>query len=119
MKGAKTSRRRGEVKITDEQNNQFAYQNFQSRSRLDARLWLECRYALVKSMMAKVSGMGLTKGTIYFPCTYISLYYLYLYKLYYIYYFIIYIILYILCYMLHHIVIEYNVCVTDRCGQCF
>ena len=66
MKGAKTSRRRGEVKITDEQNNQFAYQNFQSRSRLDARLWLECRYALVKSMMAKVSGMGLTKGTIHF-----------------------------------------------------
>lgn len=59
--GAKYSQKQN-VKVTDEQNNQFAYQNFQSRSRLDARLWLECRFALVKNMMGKVSGMGLTKG---------------------------------------------------------
>lgn len=61
MKGA-SSAPKHEIKVTDEQNNQFAYQNFQSRSRLDARLWLECRLALVHKMMYKVSGMGLTKG---------------------------------------------------------
>lgn len=61
MKGGRAAIKR-EVKITDEQNNQFAYQNFQSRSRLDARLWLECRFNLVKSLMEKVSGMGLIKG---------------------------------------------------------
>lgn len=71
MKGARQAKKRGEVKITDEQNNQFAYQNFQSRSRLDARLWLECRFALIKSMMAKVSGMGLTKG----GCISLTIYY--------------------------------------------
>lgn len=61
MKGGRQSVRH-EVKVTDEQNNQFAYQNFQSRSRLDVRLWLECRSMLVECLMGKVSGMGLTKG---------------------------------------------------------
>jgi len=63
MRGGRSSMKRPEVKITDEQNNQFAYQNFQSRARLDARLWLECRLCLVKNMLAKITGMGLTKGT--------------------------------------------------------
>lgn len=61
MKGGKMYPQKN-IKITDEQNNQFAYQNFQSRARLDARLWLECRFALVQSLMDKVSGMGMTKG---------------------------------------------------------
>ncbi|XP_067928992.1 cilia- and flagella-associated protein 54-like [Watersipora subatra] len=63
MKGGRSSQKR-EVKITDQQNNQFAYQNFQSRSRLDARLWLECRHSLINNMLHKVSGMGLIKGKI-------------------------------------------------------
>jgi len=65
MKGTRHSIKQ-EVKVTDEQNNQFAYQNFQSRARLDARLWLECRIALVKNLMRKVSGMGLIKGGNFF-----------------------------------------------------
>ncbi|XP_038069719.1 cilia- and flagella-associated protein 54-like [Patiria miniata] len=39
--------------------SQYQYQNFQSRSRLDARLWLDCRLALVKCLMGQVRGMGL------------------------------------------------------------
>ncbi|CAH1784493.1 unnamed protein product [Owenia fusiformis] len=50
------------VRITQSENIQFAYQNFQSRSRLDARLWLDCRLALVKSMLGEVKGMGDIKG---------------------------------------------------------
>ena len=41
---------------------QFQYQNFQSRSRLDARLWLSCRLALVHSLMGEVTGLGQVKG---------------------------------------------------------
>lgn len=63
MKGGRASIKR-EIKVTDEQNNQFAYQNFQSRSRLDSRLWLECRFHLVKNLLEKISGMGLTKGNL-------------------------------------------------------
>ena len=61
MKGSRSIQKK-DINITDEQNNQFAYQNFQSRSRLDARLWLECRFSLVRNMLGKVSAMGLTKG---------------------------------------------------------
>ena len=41
-----------------ENTSQFQYQNFQSRSRLDARLWLDCRLALVKCLLGRVQGMG-------------------------------------------------------------
>ena len=41
---------------------QYQYQNFQSRSRLDARLWLTCRLALVKSMIGEIQGLGQVKG---------------------------------------------------------
>ncbi|XP_022098854.1 cilia- and flagella-associated protein 54-like [Acanthaster planci] len=40
-------------------SSQYQYQNFQSRSRLDGRLWLDCRLALVKCLMGRVRGMGL------------------------------------------------------------
>ncbi|XP_071490299.1 cilia- and flagella-associated protein 54-like [Diadema antillarum] len=41
---------------------QYQYQNFQSRSRLDARLWLDCRLALVKCLMGQIRGMGVLPG---------------------------------------------------------
>ena len=34
----------------------------QSRARLDAQLWLQCRHALVSSMVGEIRGMGLVKG---------------------------------------------------------
>ncbi|XP_071817646.1 cilia- and flagella-associated protein 54-like isoform X3 [Apostichopus japonicus] len=43
---------------TDDSPSQFQYQNSQSRSRLDGRLWLSCRLTLVKSLMGQVRGMG-------------------------------------------------------------
>nr|XP_034306398.1 cilia- and flagella-associated protein 54 isoform X5 [Crassostrea gigas] len=46
------------VKIVHPQNSQFQYQNFQSRSRLDARLWLDCRQALVKCLMMEIRSLG-------------------------------------------------------------
>ncbi|XP_062618793.1 cilia- and flagella-associated protein 54-like [Saccostrea cucullata] len=46
------------VKIVHPENSQFQYQNFQSRSRLDARLWLDCRQALVKCLMMEVRSLG-------------------------------------------------------------
>ena len=45
-------------------STQYQYQNFQSRSRLDARLWLGCRLALVQSLMGEVTGLGQVKGNI-------------------------------------------------------
>lgn len=50
------------VKIVHPQNSQFQYQNFQSRSRLDARLWLDCRQALVKCLMMEIRSLGEIKG---------------------------------------------------------
>lgn len=41
---------------------QYQYQNFQSRSRLDARLWLDCRLSLVKCLMMQIRGMGVLPG---------------------------------------------------------
>ncbi|XP_063952273.1 cilia- and flagella-associated protein 54-like isoform X1 [Lytechinus pictus] len=41
---------------------QYQYQNFQSRSRLDARLWLDCRLSLVKCLMMQIRGMGILPG---------------------------------------------------------
>nr|XP_022298746.1 cilia- and flagella-associated protein 54-like isoform X3 [Crassostrea virginica] len=46
------------VKIVHPANSQFQYQNFQSRSRLDARLWLDCRQALVKCLMMEIRSLG-------------------------------------------------------------
>ncbi|XP_077868430.1 cilia- and flagella-associated protein 54-like [Saccoglossus kowalevskii] len=43
-------------------SSQYQYQNFQSRSRLDARLWLDCRLALVKGLMGEIKGMGQIGG---------------------------------------------------------
>jgi len=53
------------VKLSEPENSQFQYQNFQSRSRLDARLWLACRIALVNSLMLEIRGMGDVKGNNY------------------------------------------------------
>ncbi len=53
------------IKIVEPENSQFQYQNFQSRSRLDARLWLMCRLSLVRAMMGEIKGMGQVKGTGY------------------------------------------------------
>ena len=50
------------VKLAEPENSQYQYQNFQSRSRLDARLWLTFRAALVKSLMTEIRGMGEVKG---------------------------------------------------------
>ncbi|KAL3852227.1 hypothetical protein ACJMK2_015897, partial [Sinanodonta woodiana] len=51
------------VKLVIPDENRYQYQNFQSRSRLDARLWLDCRLALVKSLMMETRGMGEVKGS--------------------------------------------------------
>ena len=40
----------------------YQYQNFQSRSRLDSRLWLLCRLELVRSLTGEIRGMGQVKG---------------------------------------------------------
>ncbi|XP_053377953.1 cilia- and flagella-associated protein 54-like isoform X4 [Mercenaria mercenaria] len=50
------------IKLSEPENSQFQYQNFQSRSRLDARLWLACRSSLVQSLMMEIRGMGDVKG---------------------------------------------------------
>jgi hypothetical protein len=50
------------VRLTKSDSNQYQYQNFQARSRLDARLWLECRLALVKSLVGEIRGMGEVRG---------------------------------------------------------
>ncbi|XP_021355787.1 cilia- and flagella-associated protein 54-like isoform X2 [Mizuhopecten yessoensis] len=64
LKGQNSSRRihyAEDVKIVSPETNQFQFQNFQSRSRLDARLWLDCRQALVKCLMLQVGGLGQMK----------------------------------------------------------
>ncbi|XP_069141650.1 cilia- and flagella-associated protein 54-like isoform X4 [Argopecten irradians] len=64
LKGQNSSRRihyAEDVKIVSPDTNQFQFQNFQSRSRLDARLWLDCRQALVKCLMMQVGGLGQMK----------------------------------------------------------
>ncbi|XP_046336681.2 cilia- and flagella-associated protein 54-like isoform X2 [Haliotis rufescens] len=67
MKGRHSGSRRlppmENIKLTDSDNTQFQYQNFQSRSRLDTRLWLHCRLALVSSLIMEVRGMGDVKGS--------------------------------------------------------
>lgn len=50
------------VRLVEEGSNQFQFQNFQSRARLDPRLWLTCRLALVKALNAEIRGMGEVKG---------------------------------------------------------
>ena len=40
----------------------LVHQNAQSRTRLDARLWLSCRLALVKAMLGEIRGLGQVKG---------------------------------------------------------
>lgn len=60
MKGRRVSG--GEVRLVSVESNQFQYQNFQSRARLDARLWLNCRLALVHALNAEIRGMGEVKG---------------------------------------------------------
>lgn len=63
MKGGHSSRKAGlEVRLVDVESNQFQYQNFQSRARLDARLWLTCRMALVRALNTEIRGMGEVKG---------------------------------------------------------
>ncbi|XP_070557878.1 cilia- and flagella-associated protein 54-like [Ptychodera flava] len=63
MRGARTRPERDVVAITQpNKSSQYQYQNFQSRSRLDARLWLDCRLALVKGLMGEIRGMGQIGG---------------------------------------------------------
>lgn len=64
MKGNTTTRKAAgaEVRLVDVQSNQFQYQNFQSRARLDPRLWLTCRLALVRVLNMEIRGMGEVKG---------------------------------------------------------
>ncbi|KAK7503699.1 hypothetical protein BaRGS_00005238, partial [Batillaria attramentaria] len=64
MKGGNSSRKAcgAEVRLVDVESNQFQYQNFQSRARLDARLWLTCRMALVRTLNMEIRGMGEVKG---------------------------------------------------------
>ncbi len=65
MRSAREGRHRdgdSPVKLVEPENSQFQYQNFQSRSRLDARMWLMCRLSLVRAMMGEVRGMGQVKG---------------------------------------------------------
>ncbi|KAL8594729.1 hypothetical protein ACOMHN_051675 [Nucella lapillus] len=65
MKDNTTSRSKvagGEVRLVAADSNQFQYQNFQSRARLDARLWLTCRLALIKTLNMEIRGMGEVKG---------------------------------------------------------
>ena len=50
------------IKLTQSDNNQYQYQNFQSRARIDARLWLQARMVLVRSLVSEVTGMGDIKG---------------------------------------------------------
>ncbi|XP_064604908.1 cilia- and flagella-associated protein 54-like isoform X2 [Liolophura sinensis] len=52
-----------DVPVTEADNSQFTYQNFQSRSRLDARLWLQCRLALVRTLLSEIRGLGDVKGS--------------------------------------------------------
>ena len=60
------------VKLSEPENSQYQYQNFQSRSRLDARLWLTCRAALVKSLMMEIRGMGEVKGQYFMSFHFLS-----------------------------------------------
>ena len=55
------------IRIVEPESSQFQFQNFQSRSRLDARLWLRCRLALVESLLLEIKGMGNVKGTNFNP----------------------------------------------------
>ncbi|VDI73099.1 Hypothetical predicted protein [Mytilus galloprovincialis] len=50
-----------DVPVSNPENSLFQYQNFQSRARLDARLWLNCRQALVKCLLIEVRGLGEVK----------------------------------------------------------
>ena len=61
MRGEKQLRE-SSIKLVDPETSQYQYQNFQSRARLDARLWLNCRKALVQSLLGEVRGMGEVKG---------------------------------------------------------
>ncbi|VDH93978.1 Hypothetical predicted protein, partial [Mytilus galloprovincialis] len=64
LKSDGTSRRRHmykDVPVSNPENSLFQYQNFQSRARLDARLWLNCRQALVKCLLIEVRGLGEVK----------------------------------------------------------
>ncbi|CAL1546460.1 unnamed protein product [Lymnaea stagnalis] len=63
LKGAssKSARKHKDVRLAEPEDAQFQYQNFQARSRLDAKLWLQCRLALVRSLMMEIRGMGEVK----------------------------------------------------------
>ncbi|GFS23152.1 cilia- and flagella-associated protein 54-like [Elysia marginata] len=65
MKGGHSAggRKPVDVRLAEPENAQFQYQNFQARSRLDVRLWLQCRLELVQALMMEVRGMGEIKGT--------------------------------------------------------
>ncbi|XP_077980140.1 cilia- and flagella-associated protein 54-like [Glandiceps talaboti] len=63
MRGTRSRPEPVSIAITQpNRSSQYQYQNFQSRSRLDARLWLDCRLALVKGLMGEIRGMGQIGG---------------------------------------------------------
>ncbi|XP_074644089.1 cilia- and flagella-associated protein 54-like [Tubulanus polymorphus] len=61
LKGGRTEKT-SKVQIKETETTMFQYQNFQSRARLDTRLWLDCRLSLVESLMCELRGMGEIKG---------------------------------------------------------
>ncbi|ESO99725.1 hypothetical protein LOTGIDRAFT_238729 [Lottia gigantea] len=52
-----------DIKLNKPNNSQFEYYDFQSRSRLDIRLWLKCRLELVQCLMMELKGMGDIRGS--------------------------------------------------------
>ena len=57
-----TSKRRDSVFCRRSEMSQTDYENICSRVRLDARLWITGRLALVESLNHEVRGMGEVKG---------------------------------------------------------
>uniref|UniRef100_A0A2C9KPP7 Uncharacterized protein n=1 Tax=Biomphalaria glabrata TaxID=6526 RepID=A0A2C9KPP7_BIOGL len=57
----KSARKYSEAKLMEPETAKFQYQNLQARSRLDARLWLQCRLDLISSLLLEIRGMGEVK----------------------------------------------------------
>ena len=59
------------VRLVQTDSAQYQYQNTQSRARLDSRMWLTTKAALVESLLGEIKGMGLVKGwLLYKGCLY-------------------------------------------------
>ena len=49
--------------VTEASEREPEGEGYHSRARLDAQLWLQCKHALVNSMVGEIRGMGFVKGT--------------------------------------------------------